>query len=31
MEPKAFDAELRKEIADNAALVKASGIPIAAP
>jgi len=31
MEPKAFDAELRKEIADNAALVKASGIPIASP
>ena len=28
MEPKAFDAEIRKEIATNAALVKAAGIPI---
>jgi len=31
MEPKAFDAEIRREIAANAALVKAAGIPIAAP
>jgi tripartite-type tricarboxylate transporter receptor subunit TctC len=29
MEQQAFDEEIRKEIADNAALVKASGIPIA--
>lgn len=29
MEPKAFDAEIRKEIAANATLVKAAGIPIA--
>jgi len=31
MEPKAFDAEIRKEIAANAALVKAAGIPISSP
>lgn len=29
MAPRAFDAEIKKEIAINAALVKASGIPIA--
>jgi tripartite-type tricarboxylate transporter receptor subunit TctC len=29
MEPKAFDAEIRKEIEANASLVKAAGIPIA--
>ncbi|MEI6204221.1 MAG: tripartite tricarboxylate transporter substrate-binding protein, partial [Enhydrobacter sp.] len=29
LEPKAFDERIRKEIATNAALVKASGIPIA--
>jgi tripartite-type tricarboxylate transporter receptor subunit TctC len=29
MEPKAFDAEIRKEISANASLVKAAGIPIA--
>jgi tripartite-type tricarboxylate transporter receptor subunit TctC len=29
MKPKAFDAEIRKEITDNAVLVKASGIAIA--
>jgi tripartite-type tricarboxylate transporter receptor subunit TctC len=28
MEPRAFDARIRKEIATNAALVKAAGIPI---
>lgn len=28
MEPRGFDAEIRKEIAANAALVKAAGIPI---
>jgi tripartite-type tricarboxylate transporter receptor subunit TctC len=28
LEPKAFDARIKKEIATNAALVKASGIPI---
>ena len=28
MQPSAFDAEIRKEIATNAALVKAAGIPI---
>ena len=28
MEPRAFDAEIRREISANAALVKASGIPI---
>lgn len=28
MEPKAFDAEIRREISANGALVKASGIPI---
>ncbi len=28
MEPMAFDAEIRKEISTNAALVKAAGIPI---
>ena len=31
MEPKAFDARIKKEIAINAALVKASGIPISSP
>jgi len=31
MEPKAFDAEIRKEIEANAALVKAAGIPISSP
>ena len=31
IEPKAFDAALRKEIAANAALVKAAGIPISSP
>jgi tripartite-type tricarboxylate transporter receptor subunit TctC len=31
MEPKAFEAEIRKEIAANAALVKAAGIPISSP
>ncbi len=31
MEPKAFDAEIRREIEANAGLVKAAGIPIAAP
>ena len=31
MEPKAFDAEIRKEIAANAALVKAAAIPISSP
>lgn len=31
MEPKAFDAEIRREIAANADLVKAAGIPIASP
>jgi tripartite-type tricarboxylate transporter receptor subunit TctC len=29
MEPRAFDARIKKEISTNAALVKASGIPIA--
>src|SRR5262245_56935699 len=31
MEPKAFDAEIRREISANAALVKAAGIPISSP
>jgi len=31
MEPRTFDAEIKKEIATNAALVKAAGIPISAP
>jgi tripartite-type tricarboxylate transporter receptor subunit TctC len=31
MEPKAFNAEIRREIAANADLVKAAGIPIATP
>jgi len=31
MEPRAFDARIKKEIATNAALVKASGIPISSP
>ena len=31
LEPRAFDGEIRKEIAVNAALVKAAGIPISAP
>jgi len=31
MEPRAFDGEIRKEIAVNAALVKAAGIPISSP
>jgi tripartite-type tricarboxylate transporter receptor subunit TctC len=31
MEPRAFDAEIKKEIGTNAALVKAAGIPISAP
>ncbi len=31
MEPRAFDAEIKKEIAANAALVKAAGIPISSP
>ena len=31
MEPRAFDSEISKEIAANASLVKAAGIPISAP
>jgi tripartite-type tricarboxylate transporter receptor subunit TctC len=31
MEPQTFDDEIKKEIAANAALVKAAGIPIGAP
>ena len=31
IEPKAFDARIAREIATNAALVKASGIPISSP
>lgn len=31
MEPRAFDSEISKEIAANAALVKAAGIPISSP
>jgi len=31
MEPRAFDSEIGKEIAANAALVKAAGIPISSP
>lgn len=31
MEPRAFDSEIGKEIAANATLVKAAGIPISAP
>ena len=31
LEPRAFDGEIKKEIAGNAALVKAAGIPISAP
>lgn len=31
MDPRAFDSEIRKEIAANAALVKAAGIPISSP
>jgi tripartite-type tricarboxylate transporter receptor subunit TctC len=31
MAPRAFDARIKKEIATNAALVKASGIPISSP
>jgi tripartite-type tricarboxylate transporter receptor subunit TctC len=31
MEPRAFDARIKKEISTNAALVKASGIPISSP
>src|SRR5258707_982012 len=31
LEPRVFDGEIRKEIAANAALVKAAGIPISAP
>jgi tripartite-type tricarboxylate transporter receptor subunit TctC len=31
VEPRAFDAAIRKEIAANAALVKAAGIPISSP
>jgi tripartite-type tricarboxylate transporter receptor subunit TctC len=31
LEPRAFDREIRKEIAANAALVKAAGIPISSP
>ena len=31
IEPRAFDAAIRKEIATNAALVKAAGIPISSP
>jgi tripartite-type tricarboxylate transporter receptor subunit TctC len=31
MDPSAFDSEIRKEIAANAALVKAAGIPISSP
>jgi hypothetical protein len=28
MDPRVFDSEIRKEIATNAALVKAAGVPI---
>jgi tripartite-type tricarboxylate transporter receptor subunit TctC len=31
LEPRSFDREIRKEIAVNAALVKAAGIPISSP